>query len=163
MLRSFDQKYRVIHSTHPWRADSEGMPKRDTKASLYRGILKHKEWRPNGGFGTLCPKWTHQADDRGFAGEPHTHPWHLTVAHQLFCNSTVDAAGHRYAARNGIAFKAQASNDGTWHGYPVPWHEVPFDIQEALIDRGQAIRRDMKRQRSIDIKNIRWALKSDEE
>ena len=139
------------------------MPNRNTKALLYRGILKHKEWRPNGGFGTLCPKWTHQAGERGFAGDSYAHPWHLTFAHQLFCNSIADAAGHRYAARNGIAFKAQPTNDGTWHGYPIPWHEVPLDIQDDLVGQGQATRRDMKRQKSIDAKDIRWALKSDEE
>lgn len=136
---------------------------KDAKASPYRGIKKHKEWRPGGGFGTLCPKWTHQAGDRGFAGDPHTHPWPLTVAHELFCQSQDDTHGHRYAARNGIAFKAQKSNDGTWHGYPIPWRDVPPEIQETLIAKGQATRRDMKRQRSLGTNDIRWALKSDEE
>jgi len=139
------------------------MVKKNTQPLLYRGILKHKQWSPGGGFGTLCPKWTHQAGEQGFSGDPHKHPWHLTIAHKLLGESTADAAGHRYAARNGIAFKAQMSNDGTWHGYPVPWDEVPSEIQDTLIARGQATRRDMKRQQSIETKSIRWALKSDEE
>jgi hypothetical protein len=139
------------------------MPQKDTKPLVYCGTLKHKQWSPGGGFGTLCPKWTHQAGEQGFSGDPYKHPWHLTTAHQLLSKSKADAAGIRYAAQNGIAFKAQTSNDGTWHGYPVPWDEVPSDIQDTLIDRGQATRRDMKRQQSIEMKSIRWALKSDEE
>jgi hypothetical protein len=133
------------------------------KSSLYRGILKHKEWKPNGGFGTLCPKWTHQAGDQGFAGDPYTHPWATTVAHELFSESCEDGQGHRYAARKGIAFKAQMSNDGTWHGYPVPWDDVPSEIQDRLIDKGQVTRREMKRQKAVSANDIRWALKSDAE
>jgi hypothetical protein len=139
------------------------MSQHDAKPLLYRGILKHKQWRPGGGSGTLCPKWTHQAGGQGFSGDPDRHPWHLTIGHQLLSDSTADAAGHRYAARNGIAFKAQTSNDGTWHGYPIPWDEVPADIQNTLIVRGQATRREMRRQKSFETENIWWALKSDEE
>ena len=139
------------------------MADKDAEASRYRGILKHKEWRPGGGFGTLCPKWTHKAADKGFSGDPHEHPWHLTVAQRLLCESIADPAGHRYAARSGIAFKAQPSNDGTWHGYPVPWDEVPLDIQDLLIAQGQVTYRELKRQKLIDTKNIRWALRSDED
>jgi len=139
------------------------MNKEEARLSKYRGSLKHKDWRPGGGFGTLCPKWTHQAGDQGFSGDPFSHPWHLTIAHQLLCQSHEDARGHRYAARNGIAFKAQLSNDGTWHGYPVAWNEVPFEVHDVLIAKGQATRREMKRQKSIDSNDIRWALKSDDE
>lgn len=99
---------------------------------------------------------------QGFAGDPRRHPWHLTAAHELFTKSVPDEKGDRYAARNGIAFKAKQSNDATWHGYPIPWHEVPPDIQDALVKAGQATRLEMKRQR-IDPKNLRWALKSDDE
>lgn len=129
----------------------------------YRGILKHKQWKPGGGFGTLCPQWTHRTLKGGFDGDPFKHPWNTTVAYELFRKSLSDAGGHRYAAREGIAFKAQPSNDGSWHGYPVPWHEVPSDIQDALINAGQATRREIRQQKGIDSKNIRWALKSDEQ
>jgi hypothetical protein len=77
---------------------SVGMAKEQI-ASLYRGTLKHKDWQPNGGFGTLCPKWTHHTAEQSFAGDPCKHPWHLTVAHELFRDSVPDGAGHKYAAR----------------------------------------------------------------
>lgn len=137
------------------------MTPKAASSSPYRGILKHKLWKPGGGFGTICPKWTHQAGAQGFAGEPDRHPWNQTVAHDLFSKSIDDGEGHRYAARNGIAFKAQQSNDGTWHGYPIPWVDVPAKIQDMLIENGQATHRDIKRQKSTDSSDIKWALKSD--
>lgn len=134
-----------------------------SKPTQYRGIIKHKQWQPGGGFGTLCPDWTHRAEGRGFAGDPFNHRWQSTIAHELFEEGVDDAQGHRYAARRGIAFKAQPSNDGTWHGYPLPWHDVPPDIQDILIEKGQATRRDIRRQKAADTDGIKWALKSDEQ
>ncbi|WP_349371445.1 hypothetical protein [Salinarimonas sp.] len=117
---------------------------------VYRGSKKHKLWRPDGGFGTICPAWTHQSIGGGFAGDPDRHPWRSTIAHQLLGVSLRDSRGRRYAAAKGIAFEAQISNDGTWHGYPIPWIDVPPAIQDALIDAGQATRRDLRRQARPD-------------
>ena len=139
------------------------MDRQNSKKVGYRGIIKHKQWKPGGGFGTLCPNWTHQSSGRGFAGDPDCHDWSATVAHELFESSVSTPDGHHYAARDGISFKAFASNDGTWHGFPIPWHEVPIDVQDVLIERHQATRREIKRQRSVDTGDIRWALKGDEE
>jgi hypothetical protein len=129
----------------------------------YRGIQKHKNWRPGGGYGTICPTWTHQTDDGGYTGDPHAHPWNQTVAQGMLDTSVVDTDGRRYAARRGIAFEAKRSNDGTWHGYPLPWDEVPADIQDRLIVAGQAKRRDIRKQGSVDRGDLRWALSTDDE
>ena len=32
----------------------------EKNAMRYRGSIKHKRWRPGGGYGTLCPEWSHQ-------------------------------------------------------------------------------------------------------
>ena len=91
----------------------------------YRGSLKHKRWHPGGGYGTLCPNWTHQAGEKGCSGNTESHAWQRTAAHEMFEASTLAEDGRRYATRNGIAFVAVNSNDGTWHGYPIPWQDVP--------------------------------------
>ena len=85
-------------------------------AVRYRGSIKHKRWRPGGGYGTLCPEWTHQVGSRGFSGDVQGHPWQRTKAHELFEPSLECEDGRRYATEGGIAFVAVSSNDGTWHG-----------------------------------------------
>ena len=77
---------------------------------------------------------------------------------------SIDAGnGRRYAVEGGIAFVALPSSDGTWHGYPVPWHDVPASIQDQLIEKGQATRLQIRRQRRIDTHDVGWALSSDDE
>ena len=95
----------------------------------YKGSLKHKRWHPGGAYGTLCPNWTHEADGMGFAGNTETHPWQRTEAHEMFEQSTLADDGRRYATRRGIAFVAVDTNDETWHGYPIPWQDVPPAIR----------------------------------
>jgi hypothetical protein len=129
----------------------------------YKGSRKHKDWRPGGGFGTICPNWTHTTEAGGFAGDPEAHAWPQTAAQQLLANSTVDDRGARYAAARGIAFRAYPSGDGTWHGYPVPWAEVPPNIQDRLVHARQVERRELRRQKPVRKGDLRWALKSDEE
>lgn len=131
--------------------------------TTYRGHQKHKDWRPGGGYGTLCPAWTHAAGGHGYGGDPYAHPWDETAAQALLAQSVQDADGRRYAASRGIAFEAKPSNDGTWHGYPLPWDEVPADVQDRLVDAGQARRRDIRRQGTIDKGELRWALSTDDE
>lgn len=143
-----------------------------TKApeATYRGSLKHKRWSPGGGFGTICPDWTHQTAETGFAGDPHRHPWRRTEAQALFDDAIIASDGLRYAARRGIAFCARVSNDGTWHGYPIPWKDVDQAIQDALIAHGQVTEREIENQKSRqkralrrNPKDIYWALGSDDE
>ena len=129
----------------------------------YKGSLKHKLWVPGGGFGTLCPSWTHRADGRDFAGDPERHPWSRTKAQALLTSSVDAGSGRRYAAEEGIAFVALLSFDGTWHGYPIPWHDVPASIQDQLVEKGQVTRNQIRRQRRLDTRGVRWALSTDED
>ena len=76
--------------------------------------------------------------------------------------STLAKDGRRYATRNGTAFVAVNSNDGTWHGYPIPWHDVPDGIRRNFVDQGTVARRDIRRQR-IRTSDIQWALSTDDD
>lgn len=128
---------------------------------VYRGTIKHKMWRPDGAFGTICPKWTHEQNGRDFGGDPYRHPWEQTQANEILANSFL-VGDRRYGAAKGIAFCAHETGDGTWHGYPVPWCMVPSDAVAWLIDTGLAKRRDIKRQKLSPQPGIYWALTSDD-
>jgi hypothetical protein len=71
--------------------------------------------------------------------------------------------GRRYATGRGIAFVAVSSNDGTWHGFPIPWNDVPIPVQDRLVESGRVTRRQMRRYRTADRHDIKWALNSDDE
>lgn len=129
----------------------------------YRGSIKHKRWRPGGGYGTLCPEWTHKVGSRGFFGDTQRHPWPQTKAHELLETSLEGEGGRRYATGRGIAFVAVSSNDGTWHGFPIPWNDVPIPVQDRLVESGRVTRRQMRRYRTADRRDIKWALNSDDE
>lgn len=126
----------------------------------YRGSLKHKSWRPGGGFGTMCPEWTHQADGQGFAGNTDRHPWSRTRAHEMFGGSICGGDGRRYATGRGIAFVALPTNDGTWHGYPLPWVDVPRNVREHFVNSGLVDARRIRRQ-TVGPSDRRWALSSE--
>lgn len=128
---------------------------------VYRGSQKHKDWKPGGGFGTLCPRWTHDIAATGYAGDPLRHPWMETTAQALLDDSIVED-GKRFACRRGIAFEAKLTGDGTWHGYPVPWENVPTSVQDLMIKKGHVRRRDIRRQVKLDTGDVRWALLSDD-
>ena len=126
----------------------------------YRGTIKHKHWRPGGGYGTLCPKWTHEASSGGFAGDPHSHQWEETQAHSMLTASVSAEDGRRYATRRGIAFVAVSSGDGTWHGYPIPWRDVPRKVRDSFVSARRVRRRETRR--AVNAADIRWALGSDD-
>ena len=126
----------------------------------YKGSVKHKRWRPGGGYGTLCPRWTHETSSGGFAGDNESHPWEETRAHAMLTESILAENGRRYNASRGVAFTAVDSGDGTWHGYPTPWKDVPRTVRDALIRKGRVTRRETRR--TIDEADIRWALGSDD-
>lgn len=92
-----------------------------------------------------------------------THCWRLTEAHTMFERAIDDGEGRRYAAGRGIAFVAHSTGDGTWHGFPVPWDDVPAEVQDQLVNGKQVTRRAIKRCKREDTTSPRWALKSDEE
>lgn len=126
----------------------------------YRGNIKHKRWRPGGGYGTLCPRWTHDTRTQGFAGDPLAHPWQETQAHALLKESVLAQDGRRYATGRGVAFVAVVSGDGSWHGYPVPWQDVPRNVRDGFVREGRVTRREIRR--DVDRRDIRWALGTDD-
>lgn len=129
----------------------------------YRGSPKHKNRPAQGRKGTLCPEWTHQAPDGGYANDPFKHPWQETQAHQMFTESEVDpsGSGKRYATRNGIAFVAQETADGSWHGYPEPWNKVPPELKDKWLDAGKVTSASIRRYKDFPKDNFKWALDSD--
>lgn len=130
---------------------------------VYRGSSKHKN-RPTGEQkGTLCPEWSHATPSGGFRTDPDAHNWEATLAAKLFNQASVDPeTGRRYATARGVAFEAKPTNDGTWHGYPIPWVEVPPDIKDRWLDQGLVSRRQIKKYESFDKSEIHWALGTDQ-
>ena len=126
----------------------------------YRGSIKHKLWRPGGGYGTLCPEWTHETLSGGFAGDSNGHQWGETQAHSMLAESLYAEDGRRYATRRGIAFVAVSTNDGTWHGYPIPWRDVPRKVRDSFVCAGCVTRRETRK--AVNAKDNRWALGSDD-
>jgi hypothetical protein len=133
--------------------------------SNYRGSPKHKDRPVRGRKGTFCPEWTHRSSDGGYRTDPFVHPWETTLAHELFEQSEEDptGSGKRYATMRGIAFAAQQTRDGTWHGYPEPWNKVPADLKDKWLDEGKVTTASLKQYKDFPRNNVRWALESDHE
>jgi hypothetical protein len=132
---------------------------------VYRGSEKHKN-RPNKGVkGTLCPEWTHQTPSGSYANDPFQHDWSLTVAQQLFKDAMEDPHGRqrRYATQHGIAFEAKPTADGTWHGYPIPWENVPPSITNSWKEQGKVTRRQIRKNQRHADSDKNWALASGDE
>jgi hypothetical protein len=91
-------------------------------SETYRGSPKHKNRPARGRKGTLCPEWTHSSKATNLATNVSDHPWPQTEAYRLFQISEPcpEGSGRRFATGHGIAFVAVPTNDGTWHGYPLP-------------------------------------------
>ncbi|WP_284308878.1 hypothetical protein [Hydrogenophaga electricum] len=134
------------------------MPKPQT---LYRGSQKHKN-RPTGERkGTLCPEWTHITAAGGYRNDPFAHDWEATQAHQLFERALSDEGGRRrFATAEGIAFEAKPTEDGTWHGYPVPWEAVPPEIVQNWKEDGMVTRRQIKNYWKQDQDDLHWAIEA---
>lgn len=60
-----------------------------------------------------------------------------------------------------MAFVAQDTQDGTWHGYPIPRNDVPAALVQVWRKAGQVTRRDLKRYGEFEARDIDWALGSD--
>ena len=131
----------------------------------YQGSPKHKLVPGRGSKGTLCPDWTHQALAGGLGSKLDGHPWPQTEAQQLLDESEPCPRGKpkRYATARGIAFAAQETMDGVWHGYPVPWGEVPDELKNQWQDKGLVRGRDLQRYSDRQREDIRWALETDED
>ena len=120
---------------------------------VYRGSLKHKSRPSRGRKGTICPEWTHDGSSGSLGNDPYAFEWQGTPAVELLNGALIDPESQRrFATRNGIAFEAKPTADGTWHGFPVPWEDVP-----AVTGR------DIKRYFSRPASDIRWALDTDDD
>jgi hypothetical protein len=130
----------------------------------YRGSLKHKNRPARGRKGTICPEWTHSGPSGALALEPHNFKWEGTPAAQMFENATLNPDdGRRYATQRGIAFEAKSSADGTWHGFPIPWEDVPAAIKDGWLDMKLVNGSQVKRYLSRPEKDIKWALETDDD
>jgi len=134
----------------------------------YIGSKKHKRWTPGGASGSICPNWTHTVAGRHFGGnEPEAwDKWPDTQAQRLLANSVVHG-GQRYAAARGVAFCGQQTGERTWHGYPIPWRDVPLEVRQTLVAAGQVqekeIQHGLRVQRNLDIDRDKdWAVTTDD-
>lgn len=95
----------------------------------YERNPKHKSWlRPFDPDATQCPAWSHDC------------------AQALLDESLIDAGdGRRFATRGGMAFAGRLTREDIWHGYPVPWAEVPEAIRQRFVDDRKVDRRQIKR------------------
>lgn len=132
------------------------------QASLYRGSQKHKNRPTSERKGTLCPEWTHNTSSEGCRSDPLAHDWADTQAHRLFEGSiALPGIERRYAMANGIAFEAKPTNDGTWHGYPIPWEAVPVEIVDKWVDSQEVTRRQIKKHWRKEKDDLGWAIGED--
>jgi hypothetical protein len=137
-------------------------PLKPNELLRYRGSPKHKN-RPTGERkGTLCPDWTHSVEDKGYQSDPFSHDWARTMAYKLFENAELSLDGRRrFATLKGIAFEAKPTQDGTWHGYPVPWESIPHDLLQRWLGEGSVSRRQIKQHFSKGPDDLRWAMEAD--
>lgn len=135
-----------------------------SQISLYRGSQKHKNRPTSERKGTICPEWTHKTSVGGYGHDPYAHDWSDTEALRLFKNAVVSKGiDRRYAMANGIAFEAKPTNDGTWHGYPIPWESVPTEILNTWIDTKKVTQRQIKKHWQKEKDDLKWAVGEDME
>lgn len=132
---------------------------------VYQGSPKHKNRPARGRKGTLCPEWTHSTPNGGLGTDVDDHPWHLTEAHRLLLDSEPcpEDSGRRYATARGVAFVAVRTDDKTWHGYPLPWQDVPAELKDRWREQGLVTRRDLNRYLDKAPGDIHWALETDDD
>jgi hypothetical protein len=91
----------------------------------YEPNPKHKAPWQAGRKGALCPSWSHEA------------------ARDLL-RSSVLSKTKRFSTRNGHAFAAQQHRPGFWHGYPIPWSEVPQNILRQWLNEDLVKKKQVK-------------------
>ena len=112
--------------------------------AIYRGSPKHKNRPAQGDKGTLCPEWTHAP----LGSDVERHPWTDSLAAELFQQAvqnqwTLDGRTF-YATKDGVPFAARSTNDGSYHGYPIAWEQIPSEIKDLWLDQGLVKRRDLR-------------------
>ncbi|KQU81518.1 hypothetical protein ASE08_15500 [Rhizobacter sp. Root16D2] len=84
------------------------------------------------------------------------------MAWKLFENAESSPDGRRrFATLNGLAFEAKATQDGTWHGYPISWESVPQDLMQRWLGEGTVSRRQIKQHFIKGPDDLRWAMEAD--
>lgn len=127
---------------------------------IYRGHDKHKRRPTRGVKGTYCPEWTHEAEGRGVANDMYAHRWRLTRAQQLLEASVHDLrTGRRFTTGGGVAFEIKETNDGTYHGFPVPWDDVPSYYHDVWKRAGLVGNRQLKQYSEVGSAKD-WAMES---
>lgn len=112
------------------------MSNQNQNSGIYERNPKHKSWlHPFDPDATLCPKWSHE------------------IAQALLDESLpAESEEPRFATRNGMAFAARTHRHGQWHGYPVPWSQVPESVREIMVASGKVTRRQIKKlNSSVDL------------
>ncbi len=106
--------------------------------SRNRGSPKHKNKPPSGTKRDALSRVDTRNGHLRICNDPLDHDWKKTLAHDMFEQSEPDPDGSdkRYATMNGIAFVAQPTEDGTWHGYPEPWNKGAGRAQGKMAGRG---------------------------
>ena len=93
---------------------------------IYRASPKHCEPITAERPGTKCPAWS-------------------VAEAQALLDEAVPMGQARVATRNGLAFVARPTSDGTWHGYPEAWDKVEPAIRQRWLADGRVTRRDLRR------------------
>jgi len=83
------------------------------------GYRKHK--RPEG-WGLLCPH-------------------DLAESPEELLKSGVLVGRQRYNVSENYAFAAQNHHGSSWHGYPIPWKDLPIEAKNELINSGRLDKR----------------------
>lgn len=98
----------------------------------------------------------------GFGTDVYAHDWAQTQAAVLFAKAEIDQTNkRRYATDHGIAFEAQSTADGSWHGYPIPWEAVPVQIKNKWLRDKSISKRDLRKFCRFDKNEIHWAMQED--
>ncbi len=89
----------------------------DPTARRYVPSPKHCEPITAAKPGTKCPRWS-------------------AMRAQELLDCSEEMGEKRVATRNGLAFVAQRTNGGDWHGYPEAWDKIDQDIRTRWLDAG---------------------------
>ncbi len=109
-LSQNEKNYSPMHAPNEMSPSSTAM---NYDSSSYR---KHK--RP-GGWGSICPSMTQEEA-------------------QELLNTSVEAGGARYNIDGNYCYQsfchvADGSGETFWHGFPIPWQELPREAKNLLI------------------------------
>lgn len=91
---------------------------------------KHKHPWQRGRKGSLCPRHLTPADAQRLLEDGET---------------TLGRLEPRWATDGERAYAARQHREGSWHGYPTAWKEVPSMLVQRWIDGERVSRRDVRK------------------